>query len=299
MEELPLRRVRTFLDVADTLSVSETARRLGVTQPAVTQQVKALEASLGLLLFQRSGRSLRLTDSGRKITPILRRWVAQHTHAIADMQEVVRIVQRELRIGISAPQTALPVATRFERQHPNVTLSFLTANTETLVAMIHALDLDLAFVGMEEPIDELYCQMVVEQHLACVLPKGHKLASQPSISLDQLTAYRIILREPGSFTRTLFDQAVHEAGVTLRKTLQVSSREGVHEAVACGLGLTIVLSREFIRLPGLIAVPVEGGSIKGPEYVICQRELAVLPPVSMWLETCSAMANATSDATVD
>ena len=292
IEELPLRRVRTFLDVAETLSVSETARRLGVTQPAVTQQIKALEASLGLLLFQRAGRALRLTESGRKIMPILRRWIAQHEHAIADMQEVVRIVQRELRIGISAPQTALPIAARFSQLYPNVRLSFLTANTETLVDKTESLDLDIAFVGMSEPLDEFHCQLLVAQHLVCLVPEDHAFAGRDSVSLREFANEPVVMREPGSFTGQLLAKALEDAGIKLKSALQVSSREAVHEAVSCGLGTTAVLHREVIRLPGLVSVPLENGSILGPEFVICQRELAVMPPVSMWLETCAQMSEA-------
>ena len=287
MEGISVRRVATFLDVAETLSVTETAKRFRVRQPAITQQIKSLEQSLGLKLFYRSGRELALTNSGQKILPIARRLILQHGRAIQDMQEVVRTFSRELRIGMSAPQTALPVARKFQEQYDHVQLSYAVANTSTLVRMVEDMELDAAFVGMAKPIERLYCQLLLDQSLVVILRKDHAWAGRRNIRLKELSEAKLVLREPGSFTLQVLQEAFEAADLVPENEFQIGTREAVQYAVAAGLGITAGLSEELIELPELTSVPLENGRLVGPEFVICRPELANLPPVSLLLETCA------------
>jgi len=290
LERVSIRRVATFIAVAEALSVTEVARRLNVKQPAVTQQIKALEDALGLRLFARSGRELVLTDNGSRILPIARRLLTQHQRAIADMQEVLRAVKRELRVGMSAPQMALPVAHAFTDQFPNVHLSFNVGNTATLVSKIDDLLLDVAFVGMAEPMPRLHCQWLADQHLVLVMRADHPWARRRAIALADLKDARLIMREAGSFTQQLLEQAFERDGVTPERGVQMATREAVQHAAAVGIGVTPALSRELIGIAGLTSAPLEdacGDRIVGPEFVVCRPELAAHPPVSMFLDVCA------------
>lgn len=298
-DETAIRRLRVFLAVVDAKSFSRAARRLGVSQPAVTQQVRALEDSLRTQLFTRHGRTVALSEAGVRAARVARDLVLQIDGAFTELRGVTAQPQ-VLRIGFSAPQIAMPVASRFKASYPAVDLEFVAANTGTLLDQVRSGELDVAFVGLERPVSRFHCRLMFHQPLIAIVPPDDPWADRGSIPLQTLCARPSIVRETGSFTRQVLMDAAARAGLRPKISYDVASREAACEAVAQGLGISTVLKRECPHDNRLVRLAIDDNAIQAGEYLVAGKTAARLPPVSnllyildLWDEETAGAAKGT------
>ncbi len=278
-DETTLRRLRVFLAVVDAGGVGDAASLLGVSQPAVSTQIKRLEGELGVSLFRRSGRRLAVSEQGRDIATVLRRGFGELVLTLNAVRDIARSRSAPLRFGFSAPQIALDAADVFRRADPRTTLELRAANSADLFKALDAYDLDIIMIGLRGPRPPYHCQFYRRQSISVILPKAHPLADRGSISLSDLAREPIVLRERGSFTRVLLVEAFDNAGLSPRIAFEVATREAVAEAVRRGFGLGPVLDREAPRSDDLHTVPVEAGRIVGDDYLVCHASALHYGPV--------------------
>lgn len=278
-----IRRLRIFLGVVEVMNVSAAARALGVSQPAVSQQIRALEEMLDTRLFNRIGRELHLTETGRKSVLIARRLVEQVDGALAGLRARGQQRGMYLRLGFSAPQIALPIARQFKSCFPGASLQLVSANSGTLFEQLRQFELDAIFVGLPAPHPEFECINFLRQRLIAIVSREHPLAARQSLSLEELCSIPLVFREKGSYTRRTFFEAAHSRGLEPIVGYEIASREAASEAVALGLGMGTVFEYEAPPHPAIKRIPIEGGSISGYEYLVCYRELTSIPPVSLLL----------------
>lgn len=280
-----IRRLRIFLAVVDVMSISAAARRLGVTQPAVSQQIRALEDMLDTRLFNRIGRELSLTETGRKTVLIARGLLGQVDGALSGLRESTRQEGLHLRLGFSAPQIALPVARAFKRQFPGAALQLVSANSNVLFERLRQFELDAIFVGLAQPHAEFECISFLHQALIAIVSRDHPFARTEAVSIAELCSMPLIFRENGSYTRRLFFDAAHARGLEPIVGYEIASREATSEAVALGFGVGTVLEGEAPAHTAIKRIPIENGIVTGTEYLVCHRELARVPPLSLLLST--------------
>lgn len=278
-----LRRLRVFLAVVDSGGVGEAARALGVSQPAVTTQIKRLETDLGVSLFRRSGRRLAVSDQGRDITVTLRRGLGELSLTLNAVRDIARSRAAPLRFGFSAPQIALDAAEVFRKADPHIQLELRAANSTELFAALDSYDLDIIMTGLPGPKQPYYCQVFARQSIVAMVPAGHPLAGRPSLSLEELAREPIVLREPGSYTRALLIEAFEAKGLTPRVAFEVATREAVTEAVRRGFGLGPVLDQEASSSSDLCTVGVEDGKIHGDDFLVCHASALHYGPVRRFL----------------
>ena len=283
-DEVVLRRLRVFLAVVDAMSITGAARRLRVSQPAVTQQIRALEDDLRVRLFNRLGRSLALTDAGRKAVLVARELVNHVDDALANLRDAMRDQGLIMRIGFSAPQTALPAARAFHAFYPAATMELIAANTTTLFERLNQFDLDVILVGLEQPVEGYHCHLLVEQPLVAIVPQGPRWLGEQDLSLQMVCEEPLIIRERGSYTRQILLDAAAARGLEPRTSFEIATREAVNEAVAQGLGAATVLDVERPRDPRVSRIPIERGCILGREFVVCHKDLVNMPPISHFME---------------
>ena len=291
-DDLFIRRLRIFLAVAEVMSVSTAARQLGVSQPAVSQQIRALEDMLETRLFNRVGRHLSLTKTGRKTVPVARGLVGQVDGALSGLRESSRQQGLHLRLGFSAPQIALPVARTFKNQIPGASLQLTSANSRTLFERLRQFELDAIFVGLPEPHPEFNCVHFLKQPLVAIVADGHPFGARAMTSISELCRMPLIFREDGSYTRRLFFDAAHRQGLAPTIGYEIASREATNEAVALGLGIGTVLESEAPVHANIRRIPIENGDIVGNEYLVCHRELASVPPLSILLSIVGRLGRA-------
>lgn len=278
-DETTLRRLRVFLAVVDAGGVGDAARRLGVSQPAVSTQIKRLEAELGVSLFRRSGRRLAVSAQGRDIAAILRRGFGELVLTLNAVRDTARARSAPLRFGFSAPQIALDAADVFRKADPRTELELRAANSTELFSALDAYDLDVIMIGLRAPKPPYHCQFYRRQSIAVIMPKAHPLAGRRSVSLAELAQEPIVIRERGSYTRALLMDAFDDAGLTPRIAFEVATREAVAEAVRRGFGIGPVLDREAPRSDDLCLVALDQGRIVGDDYLVCHASALQYGPI--------------------
>jgi aminoethylphosphonate catabolism LysR family transcriptional regulator len=284
-----LPQIRAFRAVAMHRGFSAAAQALGVSQPAVTQQIKALEEALGARLFHRQGGTVELTQAGRDLLPSVHR-------AAMVLDELGSTVSaaRDLRVGhllagICAPHVAMPILKCFMTGYPGVRLEVRLENSSNLLDRIASHHFDVAIATLSEPHPDFFCQKLVAQRVLVMVPVDHPWADRSAIDVGALAGVPFVMREAGSMTRQLFQAGLTAAGVTIDERLTLGSRETVKEAVAAGVGCGIVLDRELGHDPRLAGIPVDGTAMAAAEYVVALPDIAELGTVAGFIAAARAV----------
>lgn len=284
-DDLLLKRLRIFLVVVDEMSISAAARRLDVSQPAISQQIKAVETMLAARLFNRVGRELRLTDAGRSTVRVARELVGQVDIAVSGLREGARLQHTTLRLGFSAPHLALPAARTFKERYPKAILQLSMGNSSNLFKKLDDYELDAVFVGIELPPERYHSVLYLRQPLVAICARSHPWSNRERVSLEELCAQPLIIRERGSYTRKVFFDAAAARGLVPKIGFEIFSREATSEAAAQGLGINTVLDSERLNDQRIHRIEIEDNSILGHEYLVCRKEFATMPPISLLIST--------------
>lgn len=259
-------QLRVFIEVATQLHMTRAAERLHMTQPAVSASIAALEANCGLPLFHRVGRRIELTEAGRifqdEAQAILDR-VARAEAVLNDLSGLKRG-----RLSLHASQTIAnywlgPRLARFHALHPAISLSVAIGNTTQCVAAVMEGQADLAFVEGEVNEPLLVRIAVPGDRLILVVGRNHKWAGRDDISPAMLPLSPWVLREPGSGTRQVFEDACRQRGLDPRAldvVLEFPSNEAVLSAVEAGAGATVIselVAQAGLSTGALVRVPFD------------------------------------------
>ncbi len=244
-------RLKVFRTVAQHLSFRRAAEELFVTQPAVTQQIKALEDEVGLPLFDRSGGRVVLTAVGEillRYTLRLKETVDEALQAIAEESGAFAG-----RLSIGASQTIgqylLPnLMAGFLRENPRVELTAMSGNTETVLEALTSHTIDVAMIEGPTRRRHVMVEPFMQDHMVLVAPAGHEW-TEHEITLETLVTGSLLMREYGSGSRRVVEEALDAAGVpckSLKVTMTLDSTEGLLSGVEAGLGMAFV-SRWAVR----------------------------------------------------
>jgi DNA-binding transcriptional LysR family regulator len=260
-------RLRVFRIVAEERSFTRAAERLFLTQPAVTMQIKNLEEDLGLRLFDRTGQKIALTAAGRLLLGYARRIAGLCAEAEQKLAALKGETRGELALGASTTiaQYLLPrLAGDFLAAFPAIQLSILSGNTADVVAALIEGRIGLGLIEGPPGRSDVKCEPFVEDEIVLVVPPSHEWASASSIDAATLKQGRIILREHGSGTRQVVEDALRRVRLDTKKlriVLDLDSTESIKSAIAAGLGIGFVsrwaLGKE-LTLGLLRSVPVKG-----------------------------------------
>lgn len=267
MRNATFRQLRVFNEVARQLSFAKAARALHLTPPAVTMQVKELEAQIGLALFERQGRQVSLTTPGEYMLVYARKLLATLKDAEDAAARLKRAEVGTLTIGmVSTAKYFLPrMLAEFRREHEHVEIRLAEGNREQLVGLLQASEVDIAVMG--RPPRELATRaepFAAHPHVFVAAP-SHPLARQEGqLVIEALRSHDFIAREEGSGTRAAMESFFAEARIEPRLAMEMSSNETIKQAVMAGMGLSF-LSLHTLQLElekGLLVVlDVEGAPV--------------------------------------
>ncbi|MEQ8395341.1 LysR substrate-binding domain-containing protein [Thalassobaculum sp.] len=278
------KQLRAFHAVAETGSVTDAARRLGITQPAVTVQVRTLERERGVRLFDRGSGGLTPTEAGEALHRITRRLFRLYQDAADALQGAAELTFGTLRIGADGPFAAIPVLARFVDRYPGVRIEARMGNAPETLAALSDSRVDVAVLsldGAKRPA--LHIRPLHDQGLRIVMPRDHPWAGLNVIRPSDLDGVTMVGREQGSATRDALDRVCAAADVRPAVRLSLGSREAVREAVVAGLGLAAVLDGEAGSDPRLVDRPLDARpSVR--LVVACLSERRDHPPVRAFLE---------------
>ena len=237
---LTFRQLRVFTEVARQLSFARAAEHLHLTPPAVTMQVKEIEAQVGFPLFDRQGRQISLTTAGEYFLVYARRLLATLKETEDAMARLRKLEAGLLTIGIvTTAQYFLPqLLVRFQREHPGVDVRLrVGANRESLLRQLRDGEVDLAVMG--RPLTELAtrAEAFAAHPLVFVAPPGHPLGAVGHPPAQALEGCPFVVREPGSGTRAAMEAFLRERRVAPMITMEMSSNETIKQAVMAGMGL--------------------------------------------------------------
>lgn len=265
-------QLKAFFAVARLGSITLAAKQLGLSQPTVTTQIRALEEQYGVELFHRGGGRLTLSDAGRRLLPRVDALLQQELDIEFALRNSAELQGGTLRLGATAPYYTLTLAQRFRARHPRVALSVSAGNSRQMVDALLAYQVDLATSSHLEEDPRLHRVELGSDPLVLLLPRGHALARRSSVPLAALADETLLARERGSMTRALSEQALTRAGVRPRDQMEIASREALREAVVRGLGVSIFAAHETGRHPELVALPFEEDMPLVREYLYCLQE---------------------------
>ena len=244
-------RIRVFRTVAHHLNFSRAAEELLLTQPAVTQQVKALEDEIGVPLFDRSGGRVALTAGGKVLLPFADKMKEISDRAFAAVAETSGEQAGELAIGASQTigQYLLPnFVAGFGKAYPRIRIIARSGNTEAMLDALLAHEIQLALIEGPEKRKDLNIEPFLQDHMVLVVPVSHEWADN-EVDVKALKQQPLLMREFGSGSRRVVEKAIVAAGLQkkdLKIQMELDSTEGLLSAVEAGLGVTFV-SRWAVR----------------------------------------------------
>ena len=251
---MELRNINTFLHIAELHSFSRTARQLGYSQSAVSSQIAQLEAELGAPLFDRVGKTVRLTGAGETFLGYARTLLATVEQAQAALQLPQQISGR-LRIALadSVCSTFLPdLLQQFHALCPQVELVLRTATADEMLRLLGANQIDLAYT-LDQPLllPSLTLAVNVPEPVCFVAPAGHPLAEAEAVPLDVLAQQEFLLTERGMSYRDALDQRLAARGLAIHPYIELGSASLLCQMVERGMGLSFL--PEYIVCPTLSA----------------------------------------------
>jgi aminoethylphosphonate catabolism LysR family transcriptional regulator len=265
-------QLRAFHAVASEGGFTRGALRLGISQPAVTVQVRALEERYGVLLFRRLGQRIEPTEFGRELWQRTRRVFAELDDLDELMASAGELRVGRLEIGADGPFSVMDLVAAFIARHPGVRVAVRIGNATRVLTDLREARTDLAVLNLVEPDGELHAQALYRDRIVAFFPADHPWAARRRIDLAALAQAPLVLREPGSATRALLLQALDRAGIPPRIALELGSREAVREAVLAGLGIGVVFERELVRNPRLRSRALTGADLSATVSLACLPE---------------------------
>jgi LysR family transcriptional regulator, low CO2-responsive transcriptional regulator len=291
--ELTLRQLRALAAVHRDRSVTAAAKKLHLTQPAVTLQIRNLQALAGLPLIQRTSDGMLLTDAGREVLALTERIEA----AIADCKTSLEMMAGKTagRISIGAVSTAkyfVPfMISGFSKLHPKVDVSLFIGNRQEIGNALRGYDLDFAIMGRPPADIEMDVRLIGDHPHVIIAPTSHRLARKPRLALGDLADETFLLREPGSGTRGLMEQLFETARVRPNLGMAMSSNETIKQAVIAGLGIAFISAHTVateLDERRLVTLDVAGLPIVRQWYVLSRKDKVLLPPARAMQEFLAA-----------
>jgi LysR family transcriptional regulator, transcriptional activator of the cysJI operon len=240
------RQLQAFCEVVERKSFSQAAERLGVTQPAVSLQVRALEKRLGTQLLDRSGRRVEPTEAGVKLYKSAQRLLALEHEILADLdQGATGDLTGVFEIGASTGPGSVvlaPLLCRFADLHPDLHVSLFVFDTQSIVERVADRTLELGVVGAAPRHRGVDYEPFVRDSVILVCPPGHGFAGR-AITLDELRADQLILMQEGAGVRQMLEEELRRAGLRLRDLearIELGLQESVLSAVRAGYGVTFI-----------------------------------------------------------
>ncbi len=263
-------RLRVFRAVAEQASFRKASELLHLSQPAVSQHIHALEEELGCRLFDRSGTRTSLTPAGRLLLKYAERSARVLDEARSALARLDGEVSGDLRLGASTTvaQYILPrMLGAFLKDNPKVTLSVVSGNTEEIVALLLRDSIMLGMIEGPPRNKEVHIEKFLDDRMVLIAATSHEWNGVGSVPLSALAKVPLLLREQGSGSRRVVEQAIRGAGLSpkqLQIRMELDSTEAIISGVEAGLGLGFVSEwaiAKAIRLGTVVPIRVKNFEI--------------------------------------
>jgi DNA-binding transcriptional LysR family regulator len=283
VRRLTLRQLKVFETVARLSGFSRAAKELHLAQPTVSLQVRQLADAIGMPLYEQIGKKIHITEAGALV-----RAAAENVSGAFERLEMQLAELKGLKAGrlkVAVVTTAKYFIPRllgpFTRHYPGIDIAMDVGNRSEIVARLLRNDDDLYIMGVPPAGIDIERHSFVENPIVAIAPRGHPLAAHGRASLARLAQEPFLLREQGSGTRMAAERFLKSHGVKLKLRMELGSNEAIKQAVAGGLGLSLLslhaLKSELARKE-LVLLDVEGLPIRRSWYIVHRKgkELSIV-----------------------
>jgi LysR family cyn operon transcriptional activator len=275
-----LRSLRTFVVTADSGGLGRASEQLHLSQPAASRQIDVLEAELGVPLFQRFGRGLRLTAAGEDLLRQSRRLLAE-ADLLTEQAHALKSGQAgTLRLAASPQMISsffAPFLPRYRDRHPGIDVRLIEAGRAQQQRYLERGEIHLAILAR---VDSRFARRLLGPvHLLAVLPKKHPLGRRVTVEIDEVVREPLLLMQRGYGAREMFDAACETAHVTPRVVMEGTVGGTLLDLAAEGYGVAVINSTALIRNPKLRAVVlVNRGVAIGQWMMVSWDPQRLMPP---------------------
>ncbi|MDF1823361.1 MAG: LysR family transcriptional regulator [Verrucomicrobiales bacterium] len=243
MELLDSRQLRAFQELARNGSFTAAAKALNLTQSAVSHSIKALERSLEIVLFERLGKTVRLTRAGEALLPQADQILSRMVRAQEELKQLERPGYGRLRIGatVTISQYVLPSVLRELRESfPAFDIAVTTDDSRGLMSLVEAGEIDVAVALETSFSDSLKCETLFEDHIQMALSPLHPLASKAKVKAEDILEESFIFYNQASETFRVLENESLSSGIRLKTAMQVGSMAAIKEMAKIGMGIGLL-----------------------------------------------------------
>ena len=259
------------------------ARALSVGQPSITTHIKSLEDSNGVELFSRHGHTVELTDIGCSLLAITKRIFSLEKEAAELLDAASGLKIGNLKISAIGPFQVTEMILAFGQKFPDVELSVSFGNSQEVLDGLFDFTGDVAVLARVKDDHRLFSIPYGDYQVVILAGNDHPWGQRKEINIEELGGQRMIFREVGSATRRVFEKKLEESGVSIRRVLEISSREAMIQAVAKGIGIGIALEEEISKDKRLKSIKVTNADITIHSQVVCLQERRNSPLIKAFL----------------
>lgn len=271
-------QLRYFVAVARAGSFVRAAEEERIAQPSLSQQIKKLEEELGVSLFDRLGRGLKLSPYGERLLPQAEEILAKVEGAKRGVEALKCEDAGQLKVGIIP--TLLPYAmveplAAFQKKFPLINLVMLEDTTEVLIDLLRRAELDVALLALPIKHDEIVCSELFREPLLAAVPPGHKLAKAEKIQLATLGLERMLLLREGHCLRDDVLTACKKSKAQFQHFFESDHLESILRMVAAGFGVSLVPEKAALGRSDAIFLPFEPKAVRRVGYAFASAHTAL------------------------
>jgi DNA-binding transcriptional LysR family regulator len=286
---------KIFSDLVESQSFSRAAKLNGVTQSAVSQQLRAMEKHFAVLIVDRSQKQFRLTREGQKLYESAKEILHRYDKLVSDLQEMKKIISGTIHISTIYSiglHELPPFITEFLKAFPavNVRVEYRRSNLVYEDIVNNAVDLGLiAYPSVHRQVEVI---PFLEDRLVMICNPDHEMASRTSIQIKDLETEKFIGFDQDIPTRKATDQMFREAGISPDPIMEFDNIETVKRAVEINAGVSIVPSatiKQEIKQKLLCAIPIEGVNVVRPLAIIHRKGRVLTPAMKKFISTLTGL----------
>jgi DNA-binding transcriptional LysR family regulator len=294
LKNITIQQMEAIISLVEERSFSRAAKKMLLTQPALTKNIKNIESYLGVRVVNRSNAGISLTPEGKIIYAYARHMVKLRNDAREKILKLHENTGGNIYISASTiPATyILPrILSEFRNSHPDIMVYIQTADSEDSLNMVLDGEVEIGCIGKKPLNKKLIAEPLWKDRLILAVPKTHRWRKKKSITWPEITDEPFILREKGSGTRECLESYLKESKTInlshLRSCCELGSSEAVKEAIIAGLGVSIIsihaVKRELAH--GLLCeVPISGGRMERNFYLIYRRQTDFRPAHKIFID---------------
>ena len=289
LRDLTIRQLRALAALSNNGSVTAAAKKLNLTQPAVTLQLRNLQDLAGLPLLQRTSDGMLLTRAGQEVLALHERIEAAISACATSLDVIAGRTGGRVSIGaVSTAKYFVPFAmAAFSKLHPKIDISLSIGNRQEIRQALHGYELDFAIMGRPPPDVEVETHLIGDHPHIIVAPRGHWLAQDFGLAAVDLTHETFLTREQGSGTRMLMEQLFEATELQPTIGMEMSSNETIKQAVIAGLGIAFISAHTVateLEDGRLVALDVAGLPVVRQWFVVRRKDKVLLPPAQAMLD---------------